>query len=55
MICTIGGCTKPVFIKKRGWCNMHYQRWRNGSDMQKPPKRSGGTRDTYQDRFGGPE
>ena len=42
-MCTIEGCEKPVFIKKRGWCNMHYQRWRKGLDMHQPPKRSGGT------------
>ena len=47
-MCTIDGCENPVFIKKRGLCNMHYQRWRNGSDMHKPPKRSGGT---LADRF----
>lgn len=48
MVCTIGGCTKPIFIKKRGWCNMHYQRWRKGTDMDGPPKASGGT---IKDRF----
>lgn len=25
-------CTSPVFVKKRGWCNGHYKRWRRYGD-----------------------
>ena len=33
-ICRHEGCGKPVFAK--GWCSMHYQRNRNGQDMDAP-------------------
>lgn len=25
--CTIEGCGRPVRVRSRGWCSMHYQRW----------------------------
>lgn len=28
--CTIEGCDKP--LRSRGWCEMHYARWRNNGD-----------------------
>jgi len=28
--CKINGCDGPVF--GRGWCNKHYQRWKNNGD-----------------------
>jgi len=40
--CSIGGCGKPVY--GRGWCGMHYQRWkRSGDPFHKAP--TGGTCD----------
>ena len=35
-LCKIDGCGKTSIA--RGWCNMHYQRWRVGGDMEAPPK-----------------
>lgn len=32
--CTVDGCGKPV--KARGWCSMHYQRWKDGRAMDSP-------------------
>lgn len=29
--CSVDGCEKPV--KTRGWCSMHYERWRTGADF----------------------
>lgn len=31
-ICTIEGCGNGVLNKTRGWCSMHYQRWRKHGD-----------------------
>lgn len=33
--CTITGCTKPLKIKTRGWCSMHYARWERHGDPEK--------------------
>lgn len=30
-ICSIDGCEKPA--KQRGWCGMHYERWRTSGDV----------------------
>lgn len=30
--CTIEGCDKPVTVKSRGWCAMHYRRWQVHGD-----------------------
>lgn len=32
-ICSIEGCTKPA--KGRGWCHMHWRRWRTTGDPRK--------------------
>ena len=32
MMCSIEGCTGPVAVKSRGWCNKHYIRWRRHGD-----------------------
>jgi hypothetical protein len=41
-ICTIEGCDKPSDLPQKGWCRMHYTRWRtHGSPHlggQQPPK-----------------
>lgn len=29
-LCSVTGCDKPT--KSRGWCEMHYTRWRNNGD-----------------------
>lgn len=31
-VCSIPGCSKPVRVKSRSWCNAHYQRWCNHGD-----------------------
>lgn len=33
-VCSIEGCGRPVQIKKRGWCNRHYLRWRRHGDPE---------------------
>src|SRR5438132_5043893 len=30
--CSVHGCTNPVRYKDRGWCGLHYQRWRKTGD-----------------------
>lgn len=25
--CSINDCSRPVLVKVRGWCSLHYQRW----------------------------
>lgn len=32
--CSVDGCVKPV--RSRGWCGMHYERWRRGLDVGGP-------------------
>lgn len=32
--CSVEGCDKPTSI--RGWCPMHYQRWRRNGSLDKP-------------------
>ena len=32
MICSIEGCNRPVLVKSRGWCAVHYQRWQKHGD-----------------------
>lgn len=34
-ICSIDGCDKPVL--GRGWCSMHYKRWRRANPLPKYP------------------
>lgn len=34
--CQIEGCSKPV--KARGWCSLHYSRWRRRADPLAPRK-----------------
>lgn len=31
-ICSIEGCNRPVYVKLRGWCSPHYQKWRTTGD-----------------------
>lgn len=43
--CSVAGCSLPVFVKHRGWCNRHYTRWtRHGDPL-------GGRLDTLEARF----
>lgn len=35
--CSIDGCEKPVL--GRGWCNMHYSRWRRNGDVNDPGRK----------------
>lgn len=30
--CSIDGCGSPVFVKRYGWCQKHYTRWRRTGD-----------------------
>ena len=30
--CSVEGCERPVWVRKRGWCSMHYQRWQKHGD-----------------------
>ena len=35
--CSVAGCQKPVAVKARGWCSMHYTRWsRHGTTAPGP-------------------
>jgi hypothetical protein len=34
--CSVDGCVRPVLA--RGWCRMHYQRWRRHRDVTKGPR-----------------
>lgn len=31
-LCSVDGCTRPVFVKKRGLCRPHYCRWQRHGD-----------------------
>lgn len=35
-ICIVEGCSKPVRVKMRGWCAMHYRRWQVYGFLDKP-------------------
>jgi len=35
-ICTIPGCSKPVYVKKHGLCSVHYKRKWRGLPMHRP-------------------
>ncbi|MFJ9804199.1 endonuclease VII domain-containing protein [Streptomyces wuyuanensis] len=30
--CTVDGCDRPVRVRSRGWCAMHYSRWQRHGD-----------------------
>jgi hypothetical protein len=34
-ICCIPGCSSAVWVKSRGWCSKHYQRWQTHGDPTK--------------------
>lgn len=38
-LCTVPGCERPVLVKSRGWCRLHYGRWQRHGDpsIVKPP------------------
>lgn len=36
MECRIEGCTKEVYVKKRGICAGHYMRWWKGQEVETP-------------------
>lgn len=39
--CSIEGCEKPH--SARGFCSMHYKRWRRGTDLNRPMRTAKGT------------
>lgn len=39
-ICSIPGCDRPVLVKMRGWCSLHYCRWQRHGDPNVEPKRA---------------
>lgn len=41
-VCSIGWCEKKAIA--RGWCGMHWARWRKGLPMDVPPMRQKGSR-----------
>jgi hypothetical protein len=50
--CLIKACGKPIKIKSRGWCQMHYFRWRRHGDPELLNHRSGPDEDLTGRRFG---
>ncbi|MFJ6993828.1 endonuclease VII domain-containing protein [Streptomyces sp. NPDC003090] len=32
LTCTVEGCSRPVRVRSRGWCAMHYGRWQRHGD-----------------------
>jgi len=36
LACSIGDCTRPIYVKKRGLCQAHYNRWIYAGDTQLP-------------------
>jgi len=32
-ICSVDGCDRDVYVKSRGWCSVHYNRWRVHGDV----------------------
>lgn len=45
-VCTIEGCERPHLA--RGWCSLHYYRWRStGTTEPPPPRRTHGKHSTY--------
>jgi len=38
-LCVVDGCDRPVLVKARGWCSLHYQRWQKGQPVDGPPQR----------------
>lgn len=43
--CSIEGCTNPV--RSRGWCKMHYARWRRTGDPTSPSRRGHSLTDRF--------
>lgn len=37
-VCVVDGCEKPVKVKSRGWCGMHYARWQRGQPLDAPER-----------------
>ena len=35
MICSVEGCNRDVWVKSRGWCQMHYARWNRHGDVSR--------------------